>query len=80
MLPGLQLLNQLKRAGREAAYDGALLVDCPYTTPDLKQAWEAGWQLGHQDRQEDLHDNKHPSLSRRNKHVHLSRAQRQRAG
>lgn len=70
MLPSLTLLGKIKREGRDAAYHGALLIDCPYSTPDLKGAWEKGWHLGHQDRSEDLHDNKHPSLSRKKTRVH----------
>lgn len=76
MLPSLRFLAQLKRAGREAAYDGALLVDCPYTTPDLKKAWEAGWHMGHQDRKEDIHDGKHPSLTRKTTHHHTRKTQK----
>ena len=63
MLYSLTLLASLKRSGREAAYDGLPLERCPYDTPALKQAWESGWWLGRQDRQEELGRGTHHSIT-----------------
>lgn len=62
MLPSKMLLSQLRRAGRDAAYHGAVLDDCPYTTPNLKEAWEKGWKLGDEDRRHDLARGTHPCI------------------
>jgi len=77
MLPSLTILSQLKSAGREAAYYGALLTDCPHQTADLKAAWERGWHLGRQDRAEDIQDGRHPdqhTVTKRKRNHAASRA------
>ena len=46
MLHGLRLLSKIKRHGVEAGYDGIEAQACPYTSPDLAQAWHSGWRVG----------------------------------
>lgn len=49
-----------RRSGRDAAFLGACLDDCPHKRPDLKATWEAGWQLGSLDRRDELARGTHP--------------------
>ena len=62
MLPTQKFLWQFRQEGRRAGYEGALKCDCTYKAHDLKQAWEAGWLRGHQERLVDLQEGRHPSI------------------
>lgn len=61
MLPVNQLEHVIaRRSGRDAAFYGACLDDCPHKRIDLRASWESGWRLGDQDRRHELDRGTHP--------------------
>lgn len=61
MLPIHQVVHvNARRAGRDAAFGGACLDDCPHKQIDIKVSWESGWHLGYQDRLHELSRGTHP--------------------
>ena len=58
MLQGLRVLNRIKRHGLESGYNGVEAQACPYTSPELAQAWHRGWRIGRSNYVRDQRDRK----------------------
>lgn len=56
MLPGFTFIGKVKTSGMDAAWNGEP-CNSPYTSPELKAAWEAGWRIGDEQRLQEAERN-----------------------